>query len=134
MHENRINQSVKGKYKKYSDEEKRNYYNAFEKSGLNPVDFCRVNGLSKSAFYHWSRKFRQKSDTGFLPLMIKSSPFHSTANSTKHAKAQESRQSTELIQVSISFANNHMQLNVSMSTRHLALFIQEIGYATTIIR
>jgi transposase-like protein len=128
MLQNQINMSIRRRYKKYSDEEKRNYYQTFIKSGMNSTDFCKANGISKSALYQWSKQFQcEHHDVDFSPLVIKStSPNSSLTN--------PSLKPTDMVQLTVVFNNSPVQLNVSIHTHHLVLFIQEIGHATSIVR
>jgi transposase-like protein len=113
-------QITKNRKKKYSLEERNNYCMTWEKSELNQIDFCKAHGISRSAFYRWLKEFKKDdNDVGFSPLMI---------------KEKTPVSSSELIQLNISFANHHMQLSLAMPEHRLVSFIQEIGYATTIIR
>jgi len=133
MSDNQSNPTVIGKYKKFSDTEKRNYYKAFIKSGLAPTAFCRAHHISISSLAYWVKKFKNESNDGdFSPLMIKRNPHNPSANAA--AQYKKDQHQSEILQLSISFNNNPMQLTVSMTSQHLALFIQEIGHATTIIR
>lgn len=123
MNEKQSIPSVKKRYRKYSDEDKRNYYKAFKKSGMNPIDFCKAHGISKSALYQWTNKFKKDNhDSDFSPLRFKNNP------------PNLSEKQTDVAQLTVVFRDNPMQLSVSIPVHRLASFIQEIGDATTVIR
>jgi transposase-like protein len=117
MTENQITRHPK---RRFSREERRNYYIAWKKSELNQTDFCKAHGISRSALFQWSKEFKKEdNDFGFSPLMIeKKSPV----------------KSTDMIQLNIAFTNHHMQLSLVMPEHRLVSFIQEIGYAVAIVR
>lgn len=118
MNENQSNN--RHSKRKFSLEEKRNYYMSWKKSGMNQTDFCKVNKISRSAFYQWSKVFKKENDDlSFSPLLIeKKSPL----------------KQVDMIQLNIGFANHPMQLSIAVPEHRLVSFIQEIGYATTIVR
>lgn len=122
---NIISRPISKKYKKFTDEEKRNYYAAFKKSGCNIFDFCKTQGISRSALYQWGKKFDYP-DHGvdFSPLSIQ----------RKNNQHQPPSPLTDTAQLTISVGHNAMQINVSIPMYRLALFIQELGDATTVIR
>lgn len=106
--------------RKFSAEEQRNYCIAWEKSELNRSDFCKAHGISRSTLYQWTKEFKKEdNDLGFSPLIIEKKP---------PAKP------TDMIQLNIVFTNNHMQLSIAMPEHRLVSFVQEIGYATTVVR
>lgn len=115
MNENQSNRHTK---RKFSVEEKRNYCAEWEKSELNRTAFCQAHGISRSALYQWTNEFK-KEDFGFSPLVIR-----------KKAAAKL----TDRVQLNIVFSNNPMQLSIVMPEHRLISFIQEIGYAATIVR
>jgi len=51
MTKNQINQYSQ---RKFSVEEKRAYDIAWKNSGLSLADFCKLQGVSRSALYKWS--------------------------------------------------------------------------------
>jgi hypothetical protein len=103
----------------FSIEEKRNYCKEWEGSGMTQTAFCKVSGISKSALYQWNKSFKKEdNEHGFSPLVLEKRP------PIKQA---------DLIQLSISLPNQ-MQLSISMSEDHLVSFIQEIYYATAVVR
>lgn len=117
MNEKQINRKPK---KSFSIEEKRNYWIAWKKSGINQSEFCKANGISRSAFYQWSQVFKEEgSEVGFSPLVI---------------DKQLSVNSTDIIQLNIAFTHSSLQLNLAIPECRLVSFIQEISHATTIVR
>ena len=126
MNENQVKQPVRRRYRKYSKDDKRNYYKAFKKSGLHPIDFCKANGISKSALYKWSKKFQNEDDDfDFSPLIVKSN---------SRSPLKQTQNTNDTLQLSIAFTDNPMRLSVSMAAHQLVSFIQEISDATTIVR
>jgi transposase-like protein len=116
MNENQISRHSK---RKFSEEEKRNYCIAWEKSELNRSDFCKTHDISRSALYQWTKAFKKEDNhLGFSPLVIE-----------KKFPAK-----LDLIQLTIVFGNNPMQLSIEMPEHRLASFIQDIGYATSVVR
>lgn len=111
--------------RRYTEDEQRNLCMAFEKSKLNIIDFCKTHNISKSALYQWDKKFKKVSNDhgiGFAPLGFQSNPLNPP------------EQLTDRVQLTVTFGNSPVQLSVSMSAHRAASFIQEIGYATAIIR
>jgi len=107
------------KKRNFSIEEKRNYCKEWEESGMTQAAFCKVSGISKSALYQWNKNFKKEdSGFGFSPLVLEKQP---------------SIKQTDAIQLSISLPNQ-MQLGISMSEDRLVSFIQEIYYATAVVR
>ena len=120
MNENERHKSNRRPNRKFSEEEKRSYCIAWEKSEMNRADFCEMHGISRSTLYQWVNKFKEADkDFGFSPLAIKGKP---------------PLKQTDRVQLTISFANNPMQLSIAMPWHRVVPFIQEIGYATAIIR
>jgi transposase-like protein len=117
MSENQINRHSK---KKFSSEERKNYYIAWKKSELNTTDFCKAHSISKSALYKWTKEFeKENDDSEFSPLIIDKKSSVTSAN---------------IIQLNIAFSNNPVQISIEILEHHLVSFIQEMGYATAIIR
>lgn len=103
----------------FSQEEKRKYYLAWEASGLNQADFCKINGMSKSSLSNWINEFKKEDNgLGFSPLVSDKQPFIKQA---------------EMIQLNICFPNQ-MQLSMAMPEHRLVSFIQELSNAVTIVR
>jgi hypothetical protein len=78
-----------------------------------------VNGISKSALYQWSKKFKKEDNGfGFSPIVLDKQPSIKQAN---------------MIKLNICFLNQ-MQLSIAIPEHRLISFIQELGYATAVIR
>lgn len=125
MTEKQVGTSILRRYKKYSEEEQRVYYERFKKSGVKARDFCREHGMSQSALYEWRKKLTTESndhDADFSPLKLKN-----------HAPNLPKTQ-TDIVQLTVAFSNSPMQLSVGIPAHRLASLIQELGYATTIVR
>lgn len=119
MNENQDHKSSKPPKRNFSLEEKRNYYIAWEKSEMTKDAFCKANGVSKSALYQWIKEFKKENNCiGFSPLVLDKQP---------------PIKQTDTIQLNICFPNQ-MQLTVTIPEHRLVSFIQEISYATTVIR
>ena len=43
---------------------------AYQKSGLSQPAFCRQEGLNKSTFLYWLKKYRKEQQKDFLPLQV----------------------------------------------------------------
>ena len=119
MNENQSHKDSRRPKRNLSLQEKRNYCMAWEKSGINQIDFCKANGISKSALYQWSKEFKKEDkNVGFSPLV-----------SEKPSVIKQ----TDRIQLNICFLNQ-IQLSIAMPEHRLVSFIQELGYATAVIR
>ncbi len=122
MNEKTSNKNPRRPKKISSLEEKRNYCIAWKKSGMSQIDFCNLNGISKSSFYQWNKRFKTefKIDThaGFSPLVLgeKSLP-----------------KQMDIIQLTIYFSNQ-IQLSLGLPEHSLVSLIQELGYATATVR
>jgi len=105
--------------------EKRNYCLAWERSEMQQDAFCKVHGISKSALYQWRKECKKekrgKHEIGFSPLVL--NPTLSPAPTKP----------VDLIQLNICF-QNQIQLTIAMPEHRLALFIQEVSNAATVIR
>lgn len=114
------NQNKRRTKRSFTLEEKRNYYIAWKKSGLGATNFCKTYGISRSALHQWNKHFNEEeNDVGFLPLTAK-----------QNAPVE---QQLTIIQLYIYFAND-LKLAIEMPEHRLVSFIQEIGYATAIVR
>jgi transposase-like protein len=119
MSENKINQHSQ---RRLSVEEKRNLYNAWGKTELNMTDFCKAHGISKSAFYKWSKEFIKEDDgLSFSPLSIDKKP------------SLESEKIEGMIQLTLVFSHVNMQIKLEIPEYRIFSFIKEIGDATPII-
>jgi transposase-like protein len=119
MKETHNPEGIRSQKRNFSIEEKRNYCKEWEKSGMTQTVFCKARGISKSALYQWNKNFK-KEDNGFdfSPLVLEKRP---------------SIKQTDAIQLNISLPNQ-MQLGISMPEDRLVSFIQEIYYATAVVR
>ena len=102
-----------------SAEEKRNYYIAWKESGMSQSNFCKTNGISKSALYQWSKQCEKKANqSDFSPLITP----------TKSS-------STNMTQLTItSGSDDSVQLKISIPEDRLVSFIKEMCNATSAIR
>ena len=114
-----VNQTNRNPKRKFSDEEKRNYCSAWEKSDLNRMAFCKARGISRSALYQWTKEFEKEEKVScFAPLVLdKPDPIDQA----------------DMIQLKVSLPNK-IHLKLTMPKYCLASFIKDIGYETTVIR
>ncbi len=106
--------------KAFSNQDKRSYCIAWEKSGMNKSVFCKAHGLSPSVFYIWYGQYKKHrfDESSFSPVMMKSSP-------------RIERQDTIQFEMRLP---NHAQLFITMREHGLVSFIQELCHAATVIR
>lgn len=106
----------------FSNQDKRSYCIAWEKSGVNKSVFCRAHGLSPSAFYTWYGQYKKHrfNEPSFSPVVVKSSPNQSIE-----------RQDTIQFEMRLP---NRAQLFITMREHGLVSFIQELCHAATVIR
>ena len=45
-----------------------------KETGLTITNFCANEGIPKSSFYYWRKKFVKEPGNGFIPLLVKSAP------------------------------------------------------------
>jgi hypothetical protein len=102
----------------YSIEEKENYCIAWKKSGTSQVEFCKENRISRSAFYKWSKEFKEEEASCFAPLVL---------------DQENPIDQGEVIQLKVILPNK-IHLKLTMPKYCLASFIKDIGYETTVIR
>jgi transposase len=67
--EESVNERRRGQ-RKFSEEERRNYCIAWEASGLNKIEFCKAQGISRSALRQWYNSFKKEGSDNFLPLGV----------------------------------------------------------------
>jgi len=103
-----------------SNQDKRSYCIAWEKSGMSKSVFCKAQGLSPSAFYTWYGQYKKHrfDESPFSPVVVKSSP---------------SIGCQDTIQFEMRLPN-HAQLFITMREHGLVSFIQELCHAATVIR
>jgi transposase-like protein len=108
--------------KTFSEQEKRDYYKAWESSGMHKSRFCKEHGLPVDAFYCWHKMFRKRSLSAeskqFSPVIIK----HTSPN------LQQNMTQLELQ------LPNQTKLLITLRENQLVSFIQELCHAVTIIR
>ena len=104
----------------FSNQEKRSYCIAWEKSGLSKRVFSKMEGFPPSTFYSWYSLFKkQRLDApSFSPVVVKSSP---------------SIERQDMIQFEMHLPNQ-AQLFITMREHGLVSFIQELCHAVTVIR
>src|SRR5579863_8716533 len=118
MNENNGNKNSRHSNRNISMEEKKNYCTAWKKSGMNQFDFCKMNGISKSALYKWNKEFeKENKGIDFSPIVVKDKLHEEQAG---------------VIQLNIE-CPNHIRLSISIPEYRLISFIQEIGYATSTV-
>ena len=108
----------------FSNQDKRSYCIAWEKSGMNKSVFCKAQGLSPSVFYTWYGQYKKHgfNESSFSPVVVKSSQ-----NQSQRIERQDT------IQFEMRLPN-HAQLFITMHEHGLVSFIQELCHAATVIR
>lgn len=104
-----------------SEQEKRDYYKAWEGSGMHKSRFCKERGLSVDEFYRWKKLFRIKPSIEpkqFSPVIVKRAPLQLQPNMT---------------QLELQLPNQ-AKLSIALRENQLVSFIQELCHAVTIIR
>ena len=113
-------QSNRHSQRKFSIEEKRAYDIAWKKSGLSLTDFCKSQGISRSALYKWSNQFKiENSQSNFSPLNIAEKP--SAIGMTQ-------------LTIHSCDSDHAIELKISIPEHRLVSFIKEICNATAVIR
>lgn len=107
--------------KETSNQERRNYCIAFEKSGKSRLAFCRGNGISPSTFHGWYQQYKIEcsSEAFFSPMVPEP-----TVPVIKESPA---------VQCEIRFPNE-TQLILSLQESALVSIIQGVCHAATAIR
>lgn len=106
--------------KTFTNQDKRDYCIAWEKSGMNKSVFCKANGLPPSVFYCWYNQFKK-------------CLFDESSFSLVTVKAKSSTASQAMIPFELRLPNQ-AQLYITLSQRGLVSFIQELCHAVTAIR
>lgn len=104
-----------------SEQEKRDYYRAWESSGISKSDFCKKHGLSSNQLYYWHKLYKAGSTTEpkpFSPVVAKIISPHSQQNIAK-------------LEIRLP---NQAQLFITLHENRLVPFIQELCNAVTVIR
>ena len=106
----------------FSNQDKRSYCIAWEKSGMNKSIFCKAQGISTAAFYMWYGQYKKHrfDESSFSPVVVKSNP-----------SPRIERQDTIQFEMRLP---NHAQLFITMQEHGLVSFIQELCHAATVIR
>jgi transposase-like protein len=122
------NQQQKIKKRNFSLDEKRNYCMAWKRSTMSQDHFCKTNGISKSALYNWVKAFKKNKED-----KENNDHDHDLAFSPAALENPSSLKQAGGIELRLCF-QNQMQLNITMPEHRLVSFIQEMSYATAIIR
>ena len=106
--------------KAFSNQEKRSYCIAWEKSGVSKRVFCKSEGFAPSTFFSWYALFKKQhlDEPSFSPVVVKSSI---------------SIERQDMIQFEMRLPNQ-AQLFITMREHGLVSFIQELCHAVTVIR
>ena len=106
--------------KNFTQEEKRNIYLQWERSGQSKAAFCQSVGIAKSAFYSWCLQFKLEPPTEkvFSAVTLKALPPMALEND---------------MQLEICLPNQTKVL-ISIQKSNVVSFIQELCNATTVIR
>jgi hypothetical protein len=106
--------------KTFSNQEKRSYCIAWEKSGVSKRVFCKAEGFAPSTFFAWYSLFKKQrlEEPSFSPVVVKSSI---------------SIKRQDMIQFEMRLPNQ-AQLFITMREHGLVSFIQELCHAVTVIR
>ena len=104
----------------FSNQEKRSYCIAWEKSGLSKRVYSKMEGFPPSTFYSWYSLFKKQrlDEPSFSPVVVKSSP---------------NIERQDMIQFEMHLPNQ-AQLFITMREHGLVSFIQELCHAVTVIR
>jgi hypothetical protein len=60
-----------------------------KESGLSLVGFCSNEGIPKSTFYYWRKKFNKEPSKRFIPLVVNSTPVAVTGYSKSGSCGQK---------------------------------------------
>ena len=103
-----------------SEQEKRDYHKAWQKSGMSKTEFCKEHGLKVNELYYWDKRFKEKPTElkQFAPVRLKQSQ-------------PDDQQNIAQLEIRLP---NHTQLLVSLRENQLVTFIQELCNAVTIVR
>lgn len=119
MNANLLQENNRSVNRNLSREEKKEYYIRWKESGINQFDFCKANGISKSALYQWGKELElEKEENHFLPITLEEPPV-----------AKQDRMLALTMTIS-----NQIQLNMQLSEDRLVSFIRELCDGTAIIR
>src|SRR3990167_6589164 len=107
--------------KTISEQEKRDYYRAWEGSGMHKSKFCKEHGLIVDEFYRWHKLFRKKppgEQKQFSPVIVKNASPNLQQN---------------MAQLEIQLPNQ-AKLFIALRENQLVSFIQELCHAVKIYR
>ena len=108
--------------RKFSEQEKQDYYTQWQNSGMTKRKFCKEHGLPANQFYYWCKSFTPKAvdETcmGFSPVVAKTAPAH---------------QQFAVTQLEMRLPNQ-AQVLITLPQHQLISFIQELCHAVTIVR
>jgi len=110
----------------FSEQEKRDYYSAWENSGMNKRRFCKEHELSIDEFSYWHKVFKPKPQP-------KSLQFSPVVAKTASAQPAPTKQQQDVTQIELRLPNQ-AQLFITLREHQLVSFIQELCNAVTIIR
>ena len=71
--------------KKFSEQEKRDYYKAWQQSGMDKVQFCKEHDLTVNELYYWHKRFKEElaEPKQFSPVVAKVTPLDHQQNMTQ---------------------------------------------------
>lgn len=104
-----------------SEQERRDYYRAWENSSMSKSDFCKEHKLPVNSLYYWHKLFKKESaikKKRFLPVVAKIIP-------------SDHQQTVIHLEMRLP---NQVQLSIPLRESHLISFIQELCNAVTVIR
>lgn len=107
-----------------TETERRAYVEAFHRSGLRLIDFCRERGLNPKTFYRWRKRYSQE---GFVkPALVGEWTFLPLKLKNNEAAAEGCVNPPRLL----SFKTQKFCLDVALDTRHsgveLKLIVQTL--------
>jgi transposase-like protein len=115
--ENKV--TIRQRKEKFSIEERRGYCMAWKQSNLNLIEYCKANGISRSAFQRWRKEYESEGGEHFSPVIV---------NNKQGVWRGEGK-----IRVEISFSSQ-LRLVTEMDSRELINLIQEVSHAASVIR
>jgi len=116
----KLEEATKSKIKKiYSEEERRQYCEAYAHSGMTQVEFCKANGISKSALLKWRNELSKIGISDFYQASLSGSKSHLG----QHDELE--------IRIRLS---NQIELCMVLREASLVSLIEGLSHATTVIR
>lgn len=104
--------------KRYSAQDKRAYCELWRKSTLTKIEFCKLNGISKSSLYRWMQDIAFKEPSTFSQVVI-------------HNEDNSQNVSNTAIEIVLP---NEVRLKMCIEFQHLRAIIREVSHASAIIR